>query len=147
MFKNATNDMIADRFNIGEGKDAVTFFPAKVDGKVKYVAVSGTGKGFGGDLGLMVGVDVETDKITGVGVTTHSETPGIGARAKTEPDLASHFVGLPVKETFKVKKDGGQIDAIGGATVTSRGVCMAATDAGEIYARLEPEIKSKIKSL
>ena len=147
LFKNATNDMIADRFTIGEGKQAVTFFPAKVDGKVKYVAVSGSGKGFGGDLGLMVGVDVETGKIAGVGVTTHSETPGIGSRAKSEPDLASHFVGLPVEETFKVKSDGGQIDAIGGATVTSRGVCMAATDAGEIYARLESEIKSKLQSL
>ncbi len=147
LFKNASNDMIADRFTLGEGKEAVTFFPVAVDGKVKYVALSGSGAGFGGDIGLMVGVDVETGNIAGVGVTTHSETPGIGSRAKSEPDLASRFKGLLVAETFKVKKDGGQIDAIGGATVTSRGVCAAATNAGEIYAGLESEIKSKIQSL
>ncbi|ABW68631.1 RnfABCDGE type electron transport complex subunit G [Desulfosudis oleivorans] len=148
MFANASNDMIADRFTLGEGKEAVTLFPIAVDGKVRYVALSVSGKGgFGGDVGLMVGVDIDTGTIASAGVTTHSETPGIGSRAKSEPDLVNRFVGLPVTQTFKVKSAGGQIDAISGATVTSGAVCNAATNAGEIYQQLEDEIKNKIASL
>lgn len=144
LFKKAGNDMIADRFAIGEGKEANTFFPVKIDGETKYVAISASGKGYGGDIGLMVGVELETGNIFGVGVTTHSETPGFGSRAKSEPDLANRFVGLSATQAFKVKKEGGQIDAISGATVTSKGVCDAATNAGQIYERLASEIKNKI---
>ncbi len=148
IFKNASNDMIADRFTVKDGKNEVTVFPVVVDGKVRYVAFASSGKGFGGDMGLMVGVDVETGKIYGAGVTTHSETPGIGSRAKSEPELVnSRFAGLPIEQEFKVKNDGGQIDAISGATYTSRGLCDAATNAGKIYSKLEPIIKEKIKNL
>ena len=147
LFKKASNDMIADRFNLQDGKETVTLFPVKLDGKTKFVAFSSSGKGFGGDIGLMVGVDIENDTIFAAGVTTHSETPGFGSRAKTEPDLVNRFSGLPVTQQFAVKSAGGQIDAISGATVTSKGVCDAATNAGEIYQRLSSEIKTKIGSL
>jgi electron transport complex protein RnfG len=147
LFKKASNDMIADRFTLQDGKEAITLFPVAVDGKVRYVAFSASGKGFGGEIGLMVGVDIETGAIVSAGVTTHSETPGFGSRAKTEPDLVNRFTGLAADQEFKVKKDGGQIDAISGATVTSRGVCDAATNAGKLYDRLESEIKNKTGSL
>jgi Na+-translocating ferredoxin:NAD+ oxidoreductase subunit G len=146
MFKKASNDMIADRFTLQDGKEAVTFFPVAVDGNVRYVAFSASGKGFGGDIGLMMGVDLETGTVVSAGVTTLSETPGFGSRAKSEPDLVNRFKGLVVAQEFKVKKDGGQIDAISGATVTSRGVCSAATNAGILYGRLAPEVKNKIGS-
>lgn len=147
LFKKASNDMIADRFSLQDGKEAVTLFPVAIEGKVRYVAFTASGKGFGGDVGLMVGVDIETGAITSAGVTTHNETPGIGSRAKSEPDLVNRLAGLPVAQEFKVKNDGGQIDAISGATVTSRGVCAAATNAGQLYGRLEFEIKNKTGSL
>lgn len=148
LFKKASNDMIADRFTVLDGESEVTIFPVKEDGKLRYVAFSAMGKGgFGGDVGLMVGVDVATGTIAGAGVTTHSETPGIGSRAKSEPDLVNRFVGLPVTQEFKVKSAGGQIDAISGATVTSGAVCNAATSAGQLYGRLESEIKNKVGSL
>ncbi|MEW6078067.1 MAG: RnfABCDGE type electron transport complex subunit G [Thermodesulfobacteriota bacterium] len=148
MFTKASNDMIADRFTLQDGKEAIVLFPVAVDGKVRYVAFNSSGKGgFGGDVGLMVGVDIESGKIISAGVTTHSETPGIGSRAKTEPDLVGRFVGLAANQEFKVKGDGGQIDAISGATVTSRGVCNAATSAGQRYGRLETEIKNKTGNL
>jgi electron transport complex protein RnfG len=46
--------------------------------------------------------------------------------------------------TFKVKPDGGQVDALSGATVTSRGVSAALTQAVQIYDRLKPEVKEKL---
>jgi electron transport complex protein RnfG len=48
-------------------------------------------------------------------------------------------------ETFKVKADGGKVDALSGATVTSRGVASGLTDAALIYKRLKPQLVEKLK--
>ena len=74
---------------------------------------------------MIVAVNVKTDDIVGVAVTTHSETPGVGSRTKDDPGFSAQFKGLSIKEPFKVKTDGGGIDALSGATVSSRGVCAA----------------------
>jgi len=140
-----SNDPIVDRFKIKDGDIERSFFVGVFDGKANTVAFEGVGKGFGGDMGLMVGVNIENDKIVDMGVTTHSETPGIGSKAKTDPTLSNQFKGLDLVKSFKVKPDGGEIDAMSGATVTSRGVCVGVTNAGNIYKRLKPQIAEKIK--
>lgn len=146
ILKGATNDPITDRFKLKDGDVERSFFVGVFDGKPKVVAFESSGKGFGGELGLMVGVNLEDGKIAGVGVTTHSETPGVGSRAKTDPTFVAQFPGMPIAETFKVKADGGQVDALSGATVTSRGVSAALTEAGQIYEKLKPEIADKAKT-
>jgi electron transport complex protein RnfG len=143
----ASNDPIADRFKIKDGDTERSFFVGKFDGKANMVAFESFGKGFGGELGLMIGVNIDDDKIIGVGVTTHSETPGVGSRAKTEPSFAAQFKGLSLIDTFKVKADGGQVDALSGATVTSRGISAALTDAGQAYERLKPQLADKMKDI
>ena len=145
IFEGASNNPIEDRFKLKDGEIDRSFFVGKFDGKTDTVAFESFGKGFGGDIGLMVGVNLDNDKIIGVGVTTHSETPGVGSRAKTEPGFVAQFKGLPLIETFKVKPDGGQVDALSGATVTSRGVAAGLTDAGLIYKRLKPQLADKLK--
>ena len=140
-----SNDPIVDRFKIKDGDIERSFFVGVFDGKANTVAFEGFGKGFGGDIGLMVGVNIDDDKIVDMGVTTHSETPGIGSKAKTDPTLSNQFKGLALVKSFKVKPDGGEIDAMSGATVTSRGVCVGVTEAGNIYKRLKPQIAEKIK--
>jgi len=145
IFEGCSNDPIVDRFKIKDGDIERSFFVGVFDGKANTVAFEGVGKGFGGDMGLMVGVNIENDKIVDMGVTTHSETPGIGSKAKTDPTLSNQFKGLDLVKSFKVKPDGGEIDAMSGATVTSRGVCVGVTEAGNIYKRLKPQIAEKIK--
>ncbi len=145
IMKGCQNDPIVDRFKLRYGKEYKTVFVGIFDGKPKAVALEGFGKGFGGDIGVMVGIDVEKDRIIGIGVTTHHETPGVGSRAKTDPSFRAQFKGLPIDKPFKVKADGGQIDAITGATVSSRGVCQAVNNAVEIYKKLKPEILKNLK--
>jgi len=140
IFKDASNDPIADRFKLKDGDKERTFFVGVLDGKPKAVAMESFGKGYGGDVGLMVGIDMETDTVVGVGVTTHSETPGMGARAKEDPSFAEQFKGMSLTEPFKVTQDGGQVNALSGATITSRAVSFAATDVEEIYKRLKPQL-------
>ena len=147
LLKGASNDPLTDRFKIKDGKVERNFFVGVYDGKPNTVVMEATGKGYGGAVGVMVAIDVDTDKVVGVAVTTHSESPGLGARAKTDPSFVKQFSGIPVSEPPKVKADGGSIDALSGATVTSRAVCNAVDQALEIYKRLKNTIVEKAKSI
>ncbi|AQV01731.1 RnfABCDGE type electron transport complex subunit G [Desulfococcus multivorans] len=147
IFKDASNDPISDRFKITDGDVERSIFVGVIDGKPKAVALESYGKGYGGDVGLMVGIDMESDTILGAGVTTHAETPGMGAKAKEDPGFAEQFKGASVKDPVKITGDGGSINAISGATITSRAVCAEATDVGAIYTRLKPQIEENLKAL
>ncbi len=145
IFEGAKNDPIQDRFTVKDGDTERTVFVATYDDKPTAVAMEDYGKGYGGDVGVMVGISLETDKLVGANVTTHAETPGMGARAKEDPAFTEQFVGKDATTPIKVAKDGGEINALSGATITSRAVSNAATRVGDAYTRLKPEIQDKVK--
>ena len=147
IFEGASNDPISDRFSIEEeGQPKMDFFVAKYDGQIKAVAFEASGKGgYGGDIGLLMAVDIASDQVYGLGVTTHSETAGLGAKAKTDPKFAAQFKGKSAIEAFGVSGDGQQINAISGATITSVAVCRGATQAVETYKRLKPQIEKNLE--
>lgn len=74
--------------------------------------------GFGGEIDMMVGVDTD-GKVCGVSIISHSETASLGANCVRE-EFRAQYVGAD--GTLAVRKDGGTIDALTGATVTSRAV-------------------------
>ena len=80
--------------------------------------------GFNGAITMMVGIDTEGE-VLGISVVTQTETAGLGAvcAAKTEAGqtFRGGFVGL--SSEVKVNKDGGEVDSITGATITSRAIC------------------------
>ena len=146
IMEGCTNDPLQDRFKIKDQDKERDFFVGEFDGKKNVVAFETYGKGFGGDIGVITAVDVDTDKIIGVAVTTHSETPGVGSKAKTDPKFGAQFKGQPITDVFKVKADGGRVDAVSGATISSRGVAAAVAQSGEIYMRLKNDLKNKMKA-
>ncbi len=77
------------------------------------------GKGYGGDIKILVGLEDETT-IKGITIISQSETPGLGSRI-AESSFASKFAGLNIGDVA-IKQDGGQIDAITGATISSQAV-------------------------
>ncbi len=147
IFKEASNDPIVDRFDIKDGDETRSFFVGVFEGEPRAVAFETFGKGgYGGEVGLMVGIDVKEDKLVGVGVTTHAETPGMGAKAETDPSFVAQFEDLSLEDPFKVTQDDGTINALSGATLTSRAVSLAATEASDIYKQLKPQIEEKLKN-
>lgn len=94
---------------------------------VGYVMSVIAKEGYGGDISLTLGVDM-SGTITAIEVISQSETAGLGANC-TKDDFKSRFAGVKSDETLKVTKDGGTIDAMSGATITSRAVTKA-VDAG-----------------
>jgi len=146
ILQGASNDPLVDRFKVKDGDIERSVYVGVLDGKAKAVAFEAAGKGFGGDIGVMVGVNLETDALLGIGITTHAETPGLGSRAKTDPAFRGQFKGMPILTPFKVKTDGGQVDAVSGATVTSRGVCAGITESSGFYTKLKPQIIEQAKA-
>lgn len=146
ILEGCSNDPIVDRFKLQDAEIERSFFVGVFDGKPDTIAFESVGKGFSGEIGVMVGVKLSDDKIAGVGVTTHSETPGIGSRAKTDPSFVAQFNGRPLTDAFKVKADGGEVDALAGATLTSRGISAALTQAVQIYDRLKPQLSEKVQA-
>ena len=80
--------------------------------------------GFDGEITMMVGIDIE-GKVLGISIISHTETAGLGAVAAADnakgQAFRDQFVGMT--NNVAVTKDGGEVDAITGATITSRGIC------------------------
>ena len=83
-----------------------------------------TPSGFDNTITMMVGVDHEGN-VLGISIVSHTETAGLGAVAAATTSAGEAFRGqfVGMSGSVSVSKDGGQIDAITGATITSRAVC------------------------
>jgi len=100
-------------------------YPAKMDNVLVGIAISTkTNIAFSGTFSLMVGLK-PNGTIINTSVLEHKETPGLGTKMM-EPRFKDQFAGKnPGTDKISVKKDGGDIDAITAATISSRAFCDA----------------------
>ncbi len=123
-----------------EGEEK-TFYLGRKQGSIIGVATASSHLGYGGTLSILVGIDLE-GIITGVALLEHQETPGLGAKAGGEAFLGQ-FKGKYLSDSddkIMVKKDGGDIDSITSATITSRSVAEAATKALRLFMQHKKEV-------
>ena len=73
---------------------------------------------------MMVGVDHD-GKVLGISIVSHTETSGLGAVAAASTSAGESFRGqfVGMSGSVSVTKDGGEVDSLTGATITSRAVC------------------------
>lgn len=94
-----------------------------------------TTKGFHGPVELVVAISSE-DKVTGMKVLAHSETPGLGAKI-TEPAFMERVKDLPIAEDIEIVKvtpsKDNQVEGVSGASVSSKAVATAVNDAIRFY--------------
>ena len=116
--------------------DATGIVSKIYQGEAGYAVEVGPG-GFDNTITMMVGVDNE-GKVLGISVVSHTETAGLGAvaAAGTPAGIAfrDQFVGASGE--VLVTKDGGTMDAITGATITSRAICVGVNAALDAVAGL-----------
>lgn len=102
-------------------------------GEDGYVITTTDSEGYGGDIKITVGITAD-GTVNGVSILSISETAGLGMKAK-EPAFYEQYQGKQA-EKFVVSKDGGDgepIDALSGATITSRAVTGAVNAALSYY--------------
>jgi len=122
-FNNNPNEEMY-RLATGEG-DSLDIYPAKKDSVIVGYAVNTySKKGFSGNITLMTGFQPD-GKILKITVLSQKETPGLGTKM-AEPGFKDQFNDKnPSEFKLKVKKDGGNVDAITAATISSRAFCDA----------------------
>jgi Na+-translocating ferredoxin:NAD+ oxidoreductase subunit G len=135
---------------------AIRFYSAyDATGHFAGVAAEGAAKGYADMVRVMFGYSEHCHCIVGIGVVSMRETPGIGDRILTDKDFLANFKALDVQlkddlsalaNDVKVVKHGAktqawQVDAISGATVTSRAVGKGLNDAAQLLLpRLVPKL-------
>jgi Na+-translocating ferredoxin:NAD+ oxidoreductase subunit G len=120
------NNPDAEIFRLPTGKgDSLDVYPAKQGGEIIAYAVNTyTNNGFSGNITIMAGFKTD-GSIIDVTVLNQKETPGLGTKI-ADPGFKDQFKGKnPADFTLKVKKDGGPVDAISSATISSRAFCEA----------------------
>jgi len=105
-------------------------FRVEKEGQVLAYGFLVSPRGYGGPLTMMVGIDKE-GRVTGIKVLEHRETPGLGDKVVAGSEFLEQFKNKTPSDPVEIKKD---IDAVSGATISSKGVTAgvrAALDAFE----------------
>lgn len=139
-FDNLPNkEMMKVMVNQGE---EIECYPAKQGEKLTSVAIKAQARGYSGPVELMVGFR-EDGTIHKIQVIAQKETPGLGTKMADDP-FRSQFEGKhPDSFKLKVKKDGGDVDAITAATISSRAFCRAVESAYEGFKKIQMKGKAE----
>jgi len=121
------NDIISDSITTNYMGKELKFYIGKKDGRISGIAfISESQRGYGGKIVIACGISTEDKTIKGIEILEANETPGLGSKIR-DTKFLSQFSGKSTvnSEWAKVKKDMGDIDAITGATISSRAVAEA----------------------
>lgn len=118
--------------NIAKNNSAKLYRMRKNGDNTAVIIETTTAEGYSGDITIAVGI-FTTGKISHVRVIDHKETPGLGDKVEArKSDWLTQFTNKSLdtdnQDKWQVKKDGGQFDAITGATITPRAVVGAVRD-------------------
>jgi len=115
------NDILATEQELSED---VRLYVGEHEGAASGFGMTSAVKtGYSGYFSIVFGIAPD-GTIERVRVLESAETPGLGSKAAESPYI-DQFDGKPLDYSFMVAKDGGEIDAVTGATITSRAVCSA----------------------
>ena len=126
--KTAEKTQLAIQAVLPGGGEEIDFAPADLVSKVykgeNGYAIEVTPGGFDNTITMMVGIDFE-GKVLGIDIISHTETAGLGAVADAETPAGQNFRGqfVGAAGSVSVTKDGGAVESITGATITSRAIC------------------------
>lgn len=124
-----------------KAKDSVEVYPAYLNNAFVGAAIIGsTDKGFSGLIKIMVGFKPDGE-IQNIVVLEQKETPGLGTKMKDDKFIQQYRNVNPSKFNLKVTKDGGEIDALTGATITTRAFSDAAQMAYDEFMKRSNELK------
>ncbi len=116
-FKVMLTEMFPEMSRYEELKDDI--YTVYSDGSQLGYAFLAIGKGYGGDINILVGLSDATT-VKGIKIISQTETPGLGTRV-TEPFFTDQFAGIAI-EDIALSQDGGKIDAITSSTISSSAV-------------------------
>lgn len=113
-------------------KDTGNIFEVKVEGRTVGYAVQVTPRGYGGPISMIVGLTPD-GRVTGVKVVEHRETPGLGTIVTDSEEFLAQYAGKDPSSPVEIGTD---VDAVSGATISSKGVTAGVRLALDVYAQV-----------
>ena len=123
-------------------KDSIEIYAGFLNENQSGIAVVGSSeKGFSGLVKIMVGFNPD-GSIKNIAVLEQKETPGLGTKMKDEKFIKQFRGKHPSSYNLKVKKDQGDVDALTGATITTRAFGEAAQMAYDVFVENQKTAKN-----
>ncbi|MFZ5953146.1 MAG: RnfABCDGE type electron transport complex subunit G [Candidatus Rifleibacteriota bacterium] len=133
-----------NEFKSNEGSAAISYSAGfDQQGNMAGVVLSVYPKGYAGAIEMVVGLSKE-GKIAGVKILSQKETPGLGTKL-ADPVFLEPFkklVGNKESPIFMVKQDGGDVDAITAATISSRAFCAGIRNSLDAFNLVKGQLES-----
>jgi electron transport complex protein RnfG len=145
LFKQPAADLLDNKISFTmDGLTYPVFFTREGD-IITGLAVEAPGAGgYAGDIVIMVAIDLTTQRMVGMEIIQHSETPGVGAQVE-KAGFRRQWAGLPAAERVGLTSQGGRLDAISGATYSSRAVINGTNRIVDLVSRNRDELLATIK--
>jgi electron transport complex protein RnfG len=143
-----TNDPVSSRLILNSDKDktgkkklTAKVFIAKNKNNIVAVAFETSASGYGGNISVLSVFNLNTNKLEGARALDHKETKGLGARiSNVREPFIKQFSDLTYDTPIKLKRNGGKVNAISGATFSSTGFTRAIEKARILLNKRKKEI-------
>lgn len=146
LFDRPASELLSNKIIMPAGDHSYPVFYLTDEGEITGLAIEVPGRGgYAGNIVIMIGVDLQTDKIVGLEIIQHSETPGVGSKVE-KSSFRKQWKSLPANKPVELTSRGGQIDAISGATYSSRAVVDGTNQIVNFMNRHRDEIVALIKA-
>jgi electron transport complex protein RnfG len=129
------NDPDRERVSVPSGRAEKVFYVARKGGKISGFALESSGLGYNGEIVLFMGVHPE-GRLTGFAILKHKETLGLGARTEMKP-FRAQYVGRSSQDLYLTREEG-QIEALSGATVTTKAINQIVREGLEDFEQARP---------
>ena len=127
-----------------DGENTLTYTAGfDESGEVTGAVINVAPAGYGGPIEMVLGMS-ETGKLTGIKILSHKETPGLGSKVQ-DPEFINPVLEMTKskdKPIFLLKNDGGDIDAITAATISSRAFSNGLRQGQKAFEQLQSQLLS-----
>ena len=146
LFSQSAQELLKHKILYHRGNDQIPIFYILENQNFIKLGIERTGKGgYGGNVLVMIGVDLQSRKLIGLEIIQHSETPGVGSRIENIT-FRKQWKNISIDKMVELRSSGGQIDGISGATYSSQAVINATNGIIKLLQDNEKEILSFIEN-
>jgi len=144
LFGAPASEVLGNKIIVEADGLSYPIFYFQTEGRLAGLAVEAPGKGgYGGDIVIMVGLDLESGKMLGVEIISHSETPGLGAQVE-KASFRRQWRNLEIGSPAALSGNGGRIDAITGATYSSKAMIDGTNQIVDLLMKHEEDVRAMI---
>ncbi len=145
LFDLPASELLGQKVNLALDDETIPVFYLEAEGEVAFLAIEAAGKGgYGGDIVVMIGVDLRSEEMIGIEIIQHNETPGVGSKVERE-SFRNQWQRIPANDPVALRTQGGRIDAISGATYSCKAMVAGTNRIVELLTNHRDEIIASIE--